>query len=75
VVPPPVTCITLLKNEFLLPRALLLAFLVGCIAFFVVRGAFIDNLIFDEGLSFIAGLIYKFLKIAILFESLSFLAV
>ena len=65
------TCITLLKKEFLLPKALLLEFLVGWTAFFVVRGALIAIFILDDGFSFMTGLIYRFLKIAILFESLS----
>ena len=44
-------------------------------AFLVVSGAFIAILILDEGMSFIAGFIYRFLKIVILFESLSTLEV
>ena len=73
--PPPDTCITLLKNEFLLPKALLLALRVGYTAFLVVIGGLMAIFIFDEGFSLTAGFIYKFLKIAILFESLSTLAV
>jgi hypothetical protein len=49
---------TLLKKEFLLPKALLLEFLVYCTAaFFVVSGALIAIFIFEDGFSFIAGFI------------------
>lgn len=69
------TCITRLKNEFLLPSALLLALRVGYTAFFVVNGALIAILIFEDGLSFTDGFICRFLNMAILLESLSTLAV